>query len=74
MRSTRQLHMCVCCSPAGRVHCADRVGALPLRTRRRKKEHDLQKVEADFRLKLRLDKVDCIQKTSLYRCAPVLTH
>jgi len=34
--------------------------------RRRKKENDLRKVDSDFQLKLRLDKVDCIQKTSLY--------
>ena len=34
--------------------------------RRRKKENDLKKVETDFQLKLRLDKVDCIQKTALY--------
>jgi len=34
--------------------------------RRRKKENDLRKVEADFQLKLRLDKVDSIQKMSLY--------
>ncbi|KAF5839744.1 hypothetical protein DUNSADRAFT_18746 [Dunaliella salina] len=33
---------------------------------RRKKENDLKKVDSDFQLKLRLDKVDCIQKMSLY--------
>jgi len=33
---------------------------------RRKKENDLRKVDSDFQLKLRLDKVDCIQKMSLY--------
>lgn len=33
---------------------------------RRKKENDLKKVESEFELKLRLDKVDALQKTQLY--------
>ncbi len=33
----------------------------------RKKEHDLKRVDQEFQLKLRLDKVDAIQKTSLYQ-------
>lgn len=33
---------------------------------RRKKENDLRRVEQEFQLKLRLDKVDAIQKTGLY--------
>lgn len=34
---------------------------------KRKKEHDIKKCEAEFELKLRLDKVDALQKHSLYR-------
>lgn len=34
---------------------------------RRKKDHDLKKVDLEFQLKLRLDKVDSIQKTQLYQ-------
>mmetsp|Transcript_36136 Transcript_36136/g.80419 ORF Transcript_36136/g.80419 Transcript_36136/m.80419 type:complete len:530 (-) Transcript_36136:827-2416(-) len=34
---------------------------------RRKKENDIKKVETEFELKLRLDKVDMIQKTNLYQ-------
>ncbi|KAL6765170.1 hypothetical protein V8C86DRAFT_2462450 [Haematococcus lacustris] len=34
---------------------------------KRRKENDLKRVEQDFQLKLRLDKVDAMQKTSLYQ-------
>lgn len=34
---------------------------------RRKRENDIKKVETEFELKLRLDKVDAIQKTGLYQ-------
>lgn len=34
---------------------------------RRQKENDLKKVQTEFELKLRLDKVDSLQKASLYR-------
>lgn len=33
---------------------------------KRKKEHDIKKCEAEFELKMRLDKVDALQKTDLY--------
>mmetsp|Transcript_3797 Transcript_3797/g.6305 ORF Transcript_3797/g.6305 Transcript_3797/m.6305 type:complete len:532 (+) Transcript_3797:99-1694(+) len=39
---------------------------------RRKKEHDIKKVESEFHLKLRLDKVDSIQKTGLYQRSMLL--
>jgi phosphopantothenoylcysteine synthetase/decarboxylase len=35
--------------------------------KQRKKEHDLKKVETDFELKLRLDKVDALAKNGLYK-------
>lgn len=34
---------------------------------RRKKENDIRKVESEFELKLRLDKVDALQKSNLYQ-------